>query len=1039
MPRWLTAWALLLALCITGSVRAEASADSHLVRLVADPQQQTHTFFTTYWPWLSSILDAGLVLSVLVLWRMRKKNRLLQRALDQASDGVYLIDERARLLYVNDAACRALGYSREALLGMGVEDIDHSASLDAALAVRKKTQEGGAFVFETQHRRRDGSLFPVEVQVSAVWHDGRLSILALARDISERKQAERERLLLQRALSQTSEAMYIQDASLRFVDVNDTACRMLGYSREELLALRPTDIAPDVTDEAITQAFQTEELGKPHIFESRHRSKDGRIFPVELSGVFFEDGGVLYAVTMVRDISERKRMEERLVESEFKFRSLAEHAPDNIIRYDRQFRFLYCNPQAERTMGRTLGELVGKVSSEVFSHGEYDEVGALLKRTLAGKQEMEHVLATPDDGNGGRVHHLRCVPEFGEDGEVVSLLLFGRDMTDVYRMQETIAARERDYRILAENIPDNVARWDSEGRFLFSNPTHQQTLGKSLDEMLGKTHAEIFPDGRFASFDETLFQAVASGKEVRITRVPVPAADGGTDIHDVRLTPEFDDGGKVVSVLGLGRNMTEIYRMQEAIAEREQAFRSLAENSPDFIVRYDRAGRRSYLNSALVKQLGLTSAVQSQGKRPSESWPDGRFEPLEQAAARVVESGQIEMVELSMRSASGNMIEYHQILVAPERAVRGEIIGTIAFGRDVTAIREQELMLKHFIDRLPGMAFTFQRMAGGSARFAYVSPDIEHFFGLAPHDVATDFSPFRKLIHPDDVQKVDAAMAASAETLTPFQIELRVCRPGFPLRWLDVRAMPGQQDDGGILWYGIMLDITARKLAELALDASREQLRGLIVQREKAREEERKYIAREIHDDLGQILTGVKMGMSVIEMEVGAAGQAQQRVAEVKALTETAIKVMRDISSAIRPVELEMGIAAALRWQAQRFGTFSGVACMVEVRDGADSLDETQSAAVFRLVQEALTNVARHAKAQHVQISLGLAHEEVVLRIEDDGCGFDPAAQKAGSFGLVGMQERARMLGGVLSIDSRAHGGMRLEVRFPLHREQETA
>ncbi|HEX5363710.1 MAG TPA: PAS domain S-box protein [Gallionella sp.] len=287
-------------------------------------------------------------------------------------------------------------------------------------------------------------------------------------------------------------------------------------------------------------------------------------------------------------------------------------------------------------------------------------------------------------------------------------------------------------------------------------------------------------------------------------------------LRQIAKVPERGENGEVIGALAIGRDITGRKQLELAIAVREQEFRSLAESSPDSIIRYDCAGRILYLNDRLLKQLELASAKEVIGKRPGEVWSDGRFAELERAAARAADSGSQVDIELVVPTENG-AFHYHQIFVVPERDVGGQIVGTIAFGREITVIREAERRLKHFIDNMPGFAYTFRLSPDGHASFPFISPSIEKFYGLKPEDVQDDIAPLHSFWHPDDRMHIEAATAESARTMTPFRIESRVCRPGQPERWLDARALPEREADGSILWHGIMLDITERKQAEALL------------------------------------------------------------------------------------------------------------------------------------------------------------------------------------------------------------------------------
>ncbi len=243
----------------------------------------------------------------------------------------------------------------------------------------------------------------------------------------------------------------------------------------------------------------------------------------------------------------------------------------------------------------------------------------------------------------------------------------------------------------------------------------------------------------------------------------------------------------------------------------------------------------------------------------------------------------------------------------------------------------------------------------------------------------------------------------------------------------------------------MLYDLTERKRAEAELSRSRQQLRDLAAHLQSAREETRTRIAREIHDELGQTLTGLKMDLSWLKNNLAKAGDGAQRRPLLKKLTsmlklvDSTIQSMRRLAAELRPAVLdELGLVAAIAWQAQEFHQRTGTRCQFSAQPEDITLDGERKTAVFRICQEALTNVARHAHATQVNVSLTQDDDQIRLVVSDNGQGIsEPEIGGVKSLGLLGMRERASLLGGEVKISGAPGQGTTVTLWIPLERDND--
>ncbi|MDX5445921.1 MAG: histidine kinase [Zoogloeaceae bacterium] len=293
---------------------------------------------------------------------------------------------------------------------------------------------------------------------------------------------------------------------------------------------------------------------------------------------------------------------------------------------------------------------------------------------------------------------------------------------------------------------------------------------------------------------------------------------------------------------------------------------------------------------------------------------------------------------------------------------------------------------------------------------------------------------FFECLHPDDRAMVEAAWQR-ALLGEPYDIEHRIVVDG-QIRWVHERAELAFGRDGRFLEAtGTVQDITDRHTIEEVLRRSRQRLRALGAHHERLVEEERAHIAREIHDELGQYLTTLRMDAAMLEMRCARDNPALvQRLSSMKMLIDETIQSVRRVASTLRPTALDLGLESGVEWLVDDFQERNDIACALKVGgQGLPEVDDGRSTLVFRILQEALTNVVRHAGAGAVEVALTRSDGLLRLEVHDDGRGFDPCTRSGhGTFGLLGMHERAMMYGGSLHIDSAPGRGTTVRLDVPL-------
>lgn len=357
--------------------------------------------------------------------------------------------------------------------------------------------------------------------------------------------------------------------------------------------------------------------------------------------------------------------------------------------------------------------------------------------------------------------------------------------------------------------------------------------------------------------------------------------------------------------------------------------------------------------------------------------------------------------------------------------------------KTVLALNESESRYQAIVSNTPGMVFQFKQDNEGEIKFLYLSEGSRPLLGFAPDQLYENATLFFSILNSRDHANLNARIKKSAREFCVLDWEGRVWIDGWQdNKWINIRATPRKLNNADIVWDGIMFNITQGKKEKLDLENSRRDLAELTAHINTIREDERKRIAREIHDDLGGNLTAIKMGMSSILDRLKANPDSlQEHIASLLFIVDETFDTVHKISGNLRPNILDLGIVDAIEWQTKEFVKHLSIPCKFTCNTAEIPLSNDQSMALFRICQEAMSNIAKYARATEVCVDLSAAEDIVVMTIIDNGIGVKSDDRlKTSSFGLRGMQERATVLHGTFRISkpTESKQGTMITVKLPI-------
>ena len=467
--------------------------------------------------------------------------------------------------------------------------------------------------------------------------------------------------------------------------------------------------------------------------------------------------------------------------------------------------------------------------------------------------------------------------------------------------------------------------------------------------------------------------------------------------------------------------------------------RALLRASPIAIIALDNKNNITLMNAAAERIFRLKRAEVMGAPPPITILENQRIlDELVDATAQ----GPVEHSENTWLRRDGSSLD----LVFSAARMQGGA-GVVLFITDITDQKRAELSQRETETRfaaisanLPGVVFQMlARPAENQILVPYVSAGATRLFGIAPDGFLANPGRFVDLLEPADRDAMREAVAQSARHGSPLEGQWRIHPAGGAMRWVQVAATAREVGGGNWLLDGIITDMTAYKEAEQALVQSREELRALTAHAEQVKEQERRLVARDIHDEIGSTLTGMKADLAWLKKRFSRDPEVTGKLTSMGELVDGAVQTANRIIQALRPGILDYGIAPALEWQASDFAARMDIEVAFETNEEDLALDIEQSTALFRVFQESLTNVAKYARATKVETELFATPTSVTLEVRDNGSGLaEGALEKSTSFGIRGMMERVRALGGWLDISGAPGKGTTVMLSIPRRQPRTT-
>ena len=836
-------------------------------------------------------------------------------------------------------------------------------------------------------------------------------------DITERKKAEE---VLKESEETFSKIFYLNPSVCaindlqddRFADVNEAFVNYFGFSKEEVIG--KTSVELGIMDPGIRKNIisKMDEYGIVHNIETAVKTRSGENKDVLLSTSNIYLHKKEYAYTVSNDITERKKAEEAIKESEEKYRTLVEQASDGIFIADNTGKFVIVNSSACKLSGYTVAELAQLTIYDLVHPESLKAIPfnfEAMMQPQGARSERKMVC------KNGAILDIEISAKFLSDKRFIAFI---RDISERIKAAQAIKASEEKYRVLVEEASEGIFISNPQGRFITVNASACRIAQYSEEELLQMSFYDFFTEDDVRE-RPLQFEALRQGKTVISERV-MKRKDGNS--NHLEITSKLLTDGRLLSLV---RDVAERKKAEEALMASEEKYRSLVEQASDAIFISDTNGRLVTVNSSACKlsqyaeeellQMTILDFIVEEDIAKKAF----RFDELK--------LGKTTVTERLMKNKHGQQLH---VEVTAKLLSDGRLL---AFVRDISErIKAQNEIIKEknlsdsIINSLPASFF----MINAQGKMLRWNRYLETASKYSTEEVSNMY-PFDFFVEADKAllsEKI-ANVFLTGEDSVEATVSLKTGEQ-LPYYFKGIAIIY----DGEPCMMGVGIDISERVKAQEEIKQTSEKLRELTAHLLNIREEERKRIGREIHDELGQQLTAIKMDVSWIDKKTPEETTLiKNKLKNIITLLDGSNQSIRRILSELRPGILDdYGLIEALEWQNRQFTSHTGIPVEFVTAERELKLPEPLATCIFRVYQEAFTNITRYAGATKVTALLAIKKGIITVSIEDNGQGFEAAALPGKkSFGILGMKERVLAQGGNFELLSSLGKGTKMTIRLP--------